>query len=204
MVSISGAARVLVRPLLVGVVFSAVACVGGCADDSVAGPYCGIIAEEDVIPIVGRVTEVEDHASAVLKCDITGERGTLVAYGTDDSWVRFGRGGNNAVTTLEAITGGEGREVPGTDARVFSLVDDSYPDAYAYWFEGRAAFAMYTVGTDGVDESTAAELEELVIKYAPQVLDGVAARTEDPGPNRNDPSATPTATATAEPSSADQ
>ncbi|WP_136193962.1 hypothetical protein [Actinomyces procaprae] len=53
------------------------------------------------------------------------------------------------------------------------------------------------MATQGVDESTVAALEELVIKYAPQVLDGVASRTEDPGPNWNDPA---TGTPSPEPS----
>ncbi|PHP53028.1 hypothetical protein BW737_005920 [Actinomyces ruminis] len=62
---------------------------------------------------------------------------------------------------------------------------------------------MYTVVAEDADESTVAALEELVIKYASQVLDGVSSRTEDPGPNWNDPadaapSAEPTAFATAE------
>ncbi|WP_218961801.1 hypothetical protein [Actinomyces ruminis] len=65
--------------------------------------------------------------------------------------------------------------------------------------EGRAGFAMYTVIAEDADESTAAALEELVIKYAPQVLDGVASRTEDPGRNRDDPA---TGTPSPEPSAA--
>ncbi|WP_159097612.1 MULTISPECIES: hypothetical protein [unclassified Actinomyces] len=65
--------------------------------------------------------------------------------------------------------------------------------------EGRAGFAMYTVIAEDADESTAAALEELVIKYAPQVLDGVASRTEDPGRNRHDPA---TGTPSPEPSAA--
>jgi len=182
--------------LLVGV-----GCVGSCAGDSVAGPYCGVFEQDDVTSIVGRVESVEDERSSVMGCRIHGERGILVAISTTDSWVGFGQGGNNAFTTLETITGGEGREIPGTGARVFSYLDASrqYPDAYAYWLEGRAGFTMYTVVAEDADETTVAALEELVIKYAPQVLDGVASRTEDPGPNWNDPA---TSAPSGEPSAA--
>ncbi|SHE25415.1 hypothetical protein [Actinomyces glycerinitolerans] len=182
----------LLAVVTVVLVVASVGCASGCAGDSVAGPYCGLIAEEDVTPIVGRVTEVEEGSDGVFYCSIEGERAVLAAHGTADSWVAFGRGGNNAFTTLEAIAGGEGREVPGTDARVFSYVFGSGTEsanAYAYWLEGRAGFAMYTVIAEDADESTVAALEELVIKYAPQVLDGVASRTEDPGPNRYIPDA---------------
>lgn len=161
--------------------------VGACSSDSNADPYCGLFAEEDVTPIVGRVAEAENEAYGLFSCDIRGEYGTLVAYGTIDSSAAFGQDGNNAMTTMEAITGDEGRAVPGTEARVFSYFDEEHPNAYAYWLEGRAGFTMYTVAAEEVDESTAAALEELVIKYAPQVLDGVASRTEAPGANRNDP-----------------
>ncbi|WP_146750872.1 hypothetical protein [Actinomyces sp. Z5] len=135
------------------------------------------------------MTEVEEGDGGLLYCRVRGERAVLVASGTDDSWVSYGRDGNNAFTTLEAITGDEGREVPGADAHVFSYLGPTpkHPDAYAYWLEGRAGFAMYTVVAEDADESTVAALEELVIKYAPQVLDGVASRSEDPGPNWNDP-----------------
>ncbi|NDR53250.1 MULTISPECIES: DUF6571 family protein [unclassified Actinomyces] len=150
------------------------------------------------------MTEVEEGSDGVFYCSIEGERAVLAAHGTADSWVAFGRGGNNAFTTLEAIAGGEGREVPGADARVFSYLGryPKHPNAYAYWLEGRAGFAMYTVVAEDADESTVAALEELVIKYAPQVLDGVASRTADPGRNRDDPatgtpSPEPSASATA-------
>lgn len=75
-------------------------CVSDCADDSIAGPFCGLIAEEDVAPIVGRVTEVKDEAYGLFSCDIQGEHGTLVAYGANDSWAAFGQDGNNAMTTM--------------------------------------------------------------------------------------------------------
>ncbi|SHE25416.1 Hypothetical protein ACGLYG10_1632 [Actinomyces glycerinitolerans] len=179
--------RAVVAALLV---VAPLGCVSGCGEDSVAGPYCGLIAEEDVTPIVGRVTEVEEGDGGLLYCRVRGERAVLVASGTDDSWVSYGRGGNNAFTTLEAITGGDGREIPGTDARVFSYMSGGGTEnsnAYAYWLEGRAGFTMYTVVAEDADESTVAALEELVIKYAPQVLDGVDSRTADPGRNRGDP-----------------
>ncbi|MBE6474886.1 MAG: hypothetical protein E7Z95_04845 [Actinomyces succiniciruminis] len=128
-----------------------------------------------------------------------------LSHSTTDSWVGLGQGGNNAFTTLETITGGEGCGIPGTDARVFSYLDfdPKYPDAYAYWLVERAGFTMYTMVAEDADESTAAALEELVIKYAPQVLGGVASRADDPGPNWSDPtgaspSAEPTAFVTAE------
>ncbi|WP_146750873.1 DUF6571 family protein [Actinomyces sp. Z5] len=151
------------------------------------------------------MTEVEEGVSGVFYCSIEGERAVLAVHGTSDSWVSFGQDGDNAFTTLESISGGEGREIPGTDARVFSYLGPhpKHPDAYAYWLEGRAGFTMYTVVAEDADESTVAALEELVINYAPQVLDGVASRADDPGPNWNDPtdadpSAEPTAFATAE------
>ncbi|WP_136314207.1 DUF6571 family protein [Actinomyces procaprae] len=185
---------------------ASVGCMSGCGGGSVAGPYCGLIAEEDVAPIVGRVTEVEEGAGRLSYCAIEGERAVLAVHGTSDSWVVFGQDGDNAFATLEAITGGEGREIPGTEARVFSYLSTGnpvHPNGYAYWLEGRAGFAMYTVVAEDADESTVAALEELVIKYAPQVLDGVDSRADDPGPNWNDPtdaapSAEPTAFATAE------
>ncbi|SHE25417.1 Hypothetical protein ACGLYG10_1633 [Actinomyces glycerinitolerans] len=180
------------RLVLAAVLAISACCAGACSHDSVAGPYCGLFSEEDVDPIVGRVEDVKERAHGLLNCDIRGERALLTVYAAEDSWTAFGRGGNNAFTTLEAITGGDGREIPGTDARVFSHMSGGGtedPNAYAYWLEGRAGFAMYTVIAEDADESTVAALEELVIKYAPQVLDGVASRTADPGPNRYIPDA---------------
>lgn len=188
--------------ILAAVLAISACCTGACSPDSVAGPYCGYFSEEDVDPIVGRVEDVKERAHGLLNCDIRGERALLTVYAAEDSWTAFGRGGNNAFTTLETIAGGEGRAVPGTDARVFSYMsagESEDPNAYAYWLEGRAGFTMYTVVAEDADESTVAALEELVIKYAPQVLDGVASRTEDPGPNWNDPA---TSAPSGEPSAA--
>ena len=191
-----------VRLVLVLLVVVGMGCFAGCAGDSVAGPYCGVFTEDEVTDILGVVDRVDEYSVNPMRCRVYGENGVLVARVTDDSWVEFGRDGDNAVTTMEAITGGEGRQIPGSNARVFSFMVDSdskYKDAYGYWLEGRAGFAVYVVATEGVDDSTVAALEELVIKYAPQVLDGVASRTEDPGPNWNDPA---TSAPSGEPSAA--
>lgn len=51
----------------------------GCAGDSVAGPYCGVIKQDDVTSIVSRVETVEDERSSVMGCRIHGQRGILVA-----------------------------------------------------------------------------------------------------------------------------
>ncbi|WP_147681241.1 hypothetical protein [Actinomyces ruminicola] len=160
-----------------------------------------MFAEDEVTGILGRVNRVDERSRSPIRCRMYGENGVLVARATEDSWVEFGQDGDNAFATLEDIAGGEGREVPGTDARVFSFLGDAskHPNAYAFWLEGRAGFTMYTVAAEEVDESTVAALEELVIKYAPQVLDGVASRTEDPGPNWNDPA---TSAPSGEPSAA--
>ncbi|CAM2964058.1 hypothetical protein ACSL103130_08740 [Actinomyces slackii] len=123
----------------------------------------------------------------------------MVLRATDNSWVAYGENGNNALRTLERRTGTKGEPVPGTNAVVFAYSTDwtSSPQAHAYWVEGRAGFSVRTLTVDDVDASTVAAAEKIVRKYAPEVLKDAPERTEDPGPNYNDP-----ATSTATPSPA--
>ena len=93
--------------------------------------------------------------------------------------------------------------IDGTNARVFSFLsgDQSRPQAQAYWLEGRAGLQIMTIDVNGVDETTAAALEDLVVTYAPRVLEGEPAVTEDPGPDLH-PTGVPSPPPSAEPTSA--
>ena len=186
-------------------VLAALMCATACGDQTPAleAPYCGLFSPEEVALVIGEVEKVEGVGPRSGRCQMYGKKGILVAYASSDSWVDFGDDGNSALTTLSNRVEGEGRVIDGTSARVFTFDSNRGPgsQAYAYWLEGRAGFTLYTINVDGVDETTAAALEDLVVTYAPRVLEGEPAVTEDPGPDLH-PTGVPSPPPSAEPTSA--
>ncbi|WP_143233432.1 hypothetical protein [Actinomyces ruminis] len=146
-------------------------------------PYCLVLTDEDVAPILGEVTEVfeGDYSTSgeYWTCRVGGDNEQRIyieaAPDADDVLIDYKAIGVSVVDTVSARPGARVQAVG--DATVVSWVGQRY--AYAGWFEGTAAVIFSIKATnDGV--SAAAQisfLEGIAIERGAELLDDVGFTT---------------------------
>ncbi|MBW3068388.1 hypothetical protein GZ998_02495 [Actinomyces sp. 594] len=152
-------------------------------------PYCLVLTEEDVAPILGEVTEVfeGDYSTSgnYWGCVVNGSGQSVhlqAAWDADDVLLEYKEIGVSVLDTLSSRP--EARVQTVGDATVVSWVGRRY--AYAGWFEGTAALIVSSrrANDDAAGATQTPILEVLVIKRGSQLLDDIGfAATSSPTPD---------------------
>jgi len=150
-------------------------------------PYCLVLTDEDVIPLLDEATSVYGLDMQLTDyywtCGVNGarERGIYIqaARDADDVFLEYKDIGVPVLDTVSARPGARVRSVG--DATVVSWIQGG--DAYAGWFEGTAAVIFSTTRTndDAIAATQAHILENLVVRYGAELLDDVGF-TSTPSP----------------------